>query len=71
VAPALRWSVLAAPLVAWCTSAPPRRRVRRDVVRRAALAQYRWALAETLGEQGPVAAAQRVGRRLRRAVRLR
>ena len=53
------------------TSAPPRRRVRRDVVRRAALTQYRWALAETLGEQGPVAAARRVGRRLRRAVRLR
>ncbi len=70
-APALRWSVLAAPLVAWCTSPPPRRRVRRDVVRRAALTQYRWALAETLGEHGPVAAAQRVGRRLRRAVRRR
>jgi len=70
-APALRWSVLAAPLVAWCTSTPPRRRVRRDVVRRAALTQYRWALAETLGEDGPAAAARRVGRRLRRAVRLR
>ncbi len=71
VAPALRWSVLAAPLVAWCESTPPRRRVRRDVVRRATLTQYRWALAETLGEHGPVAAARRVGRRLRRAVRLR
>jgi hypothetical protein len=69
IAPQLRWSVLARPLVEWCGSPPPRRRVRRDVVRRAALSQYRWALAETLHDQGSVAAARRVGRRLRRAVR--
>jgi glycosyltransferase involved in cell wall biosynthesis len=69
VAPDLRWSALAAPLIEWCASPPPRRRVRRDVVRRAALTQYRWALAETLREDGVSAAARRVGRRLRRAVR--
>jgi hypothetical protein len=70
MAPALRWSAVAAPLVEWCTGTAPRRNVRRDVVRRAALAQYRWALAETLGEEGAAAAARRVARRLRRAVRL-
>jgi glycosyltransferase involved in cell wall biosynthesis len=73
VAPSLRWSEVAAPLVAWCESAPARARrpVRRGTLRRAALGQYRWALGETLGEQGPAAALQRVGRRLRRAARLR
>ena len=40
-------------------------------MRRAALAQYRWALRETLADEGAGAAAKRVGRRLRRAVRLR
>jgi hypothetical protein len=71
LAPTLRWSAVTAPLVEWCASPAPRRAVRRDVVRRAALAQYRWALAETLGEEGPAAAARRVGRRLKRAIRLR
>jgi hypothetical protein len=72
-APSLRWDEVAAPLVAWCADAgtQPRRAVRRAVVRRAALEQYRWALPETLGAEGPAAAARRVGRRLRRAVRLR
>jgi hypothetical protein len=70
-APSLRWDAVAAPLVAWCAGAQPRRVVRRRVVRRAALAQYRWALLETLSADGPAAAARRIGRRLRRAVRLR
>jgi glycosyltransferase involved in cell wall biosynthesis len=71
LAPSLRWSAVAAPLVAWCEAAPPRRPVHRGTARRAALAQYRWALGETLGEEGVAAAARRVGRRLRRAVTLR
>jgi glycosyltransferase involved in cell wall biosynthesis len=73
VAPSLRWSEVTRPLVEWCAVAPtqPRRAVRRDVVRRAALTQYAAALPETLAEQGASAAARRVGRRLRRAVRLR
>jgi len=71
--PALRWSRVAAPLVAWCEDARvrPRRAVRRGAIRRAALSQYRWALRETLADEGAGAAARRVGRRLRRAVRLR
>lgn len=73
VAPSLRWSEVAAPLVAWCedAAARPRRRVDHATVRRAALAQYRWALRETIAEEGAGAAARRVARRLRRAVRLR
>jgi glycosyltransferase involved in cell wall biosynthesis len=73
LAPTLRWDVVAAPLVDWCASAAgrPRRRVRRSAVRRASLAQYRWALGETLAEDGAGAALRRVGRRVRRAVRLR
>jgi hypothetical protein len=73
LAPSLRWSQVAAPLVAWCADAAarPRRQVRRATVRRAALAQYRWALPETLADEGAGAAVRRVGRRLRRAVRLR
>ena len=73
LAPSLRWSEVAAPLVAWCedVAARPRRPLRRAVVRRAALTQYRWALSETLADEGGRAAAARVGRRLRRAVRLR
>ena len=72
-APGLRWSAVAAPLVAWCETAAerPRRPVRRGIVRRAALGQYRWALAETLGDEGAAAALRRVGRRLRRGARLR
>jgi glycosyltransferase involved in cell wall biosynthesis len=72
-APGLRWSTAVAPLAAWCATAPAneRRPVRRGVVRRAGLAQYRWAFGETLAGEGPAAAARRVGRRLRRAVRLR
>jgi glycosyltransferase involved in cell wall biosynthesis len=71
LAPSLRWSAAAAPLAAWCAAPPPRRPRHRATARRAALAQYRWALGETLGEEGAAAAARRVGRRLRRAVRLR
>jgi glycosyltransferase involved in cell wall biosynthesis len=73
VSPSLRWSRVAAPLVAWCADAAarPRRSISRATVRRAALAQYRWALRETLADEGAGAAAKRVGRRLRRAVRLR
>jgi glycosyltransferase involved in cell wall biosynthesis len=71
LAPALRWSAVAAPLVEWCAAPPPRRRPHRRTARRAALTQYRWALGETLGEEGVVAAARRVARRLRRAVTLR
>jgi glycosyltransferase involved in cell wall biosynthesis len=72
-APALRWDAVAEPLVRWCASARerPRRRVRRGVVRRATLAQYRWALPQTLADEGALAAARRVGRRLRRAGTLR
>ena len=69
VAPSLRWEAVTAPLAAWCAAPPPRRRVRRGTVRRAALGQYRWALAETLGDEGPRAALARVARRLRRGVR--
>ena len=65
----LRWEAVAAPLAAWCAAPPPRRPVQRATVRRAALGQYRWALAETLGDDGPRAAAARVLRRLRRGVR--
>jgi glycosyltransferase involved in cell wall biosynthesis len=70
--PTLRWSRVAAPLVAWCEDAVarPRRPVRRGTIRRAALSQYRWALRETLADEGVGAAARRVGRRVRRAVRL-
>ncbi len=69
VAPGLRWEAVAAPLAAWCAAPPPRRPVPRAAVRRSALGQYRWALAETLGDDGPRAAAARVLRRLRRGVR--
>jgi hypothetical protein len=71
LAPSLRWSEAIAPLAAWCAAPPPRRPVHRATARRAALAQYRWALGETLADEGALAAARRVGRRLRRAVKLR
>jgi glycosyltransferase involved in cell wall biosynthesis len=69
--PRLRWSQAAAPLVEWCAEVGtrPRRRIRRGTLRRATLAQYRWALPETLADEGPAAAARRVGRRLRRGLR--
>jgi glycosyltransferase involved in cell wall biosynthesis len=69
--PELRWSEVARPLVEWCgrISELPPRRPRRDVLRRAARAQYTRALVETVESQGPVAAARRVGRRLRRWAR--
>jgi glycosyltransferase involved in cell wall biosynthesis len=69
--PDLRWSAVARPLVDWCgriAELPPRR-PRRDVLRRAARAQYARGLAETLEADGPAAAARRVGRRLRRWAR--
>jgi glycosyltransferase involved in cell wall biosynthesis len=71
VRPSLAWSEAARPLVDWCARVRelPPRRPRRDVLRRAARAQYTRAFAETLETEGPAAAARRVGRRLRRAVR--
>jgi glycosyltransferase involved in cell wall biosynthesis len=71
VAPSLRWERVAAPLVEWCASARPPREVRRGTLRRAMLAQQRWALEETLAQEGALAAARRVARRLRRARTLR
>lgn len=67
VAPSLRWDRVAAPLVEWCASEQPRRGIRRGALRRAMLGQQRWALEETLAEEGALAAARRIGRRLRRA----
>jgi glycosyltransferase involved in cell wall biosynthesis len=69
--PGLRWSAVAEPLVDWCAAAPPRRRVRRGVLRRATLSHYRWALPQTVAERGALAAAKRVARRVRRAGTLR
>jgi len=69
--PTLVWSEVARPLVAWCGrihELPPRR-PRRDILRRAARAQYRRALAETIQRDGIQAAARRVGRRVRRWAR--
>jgi glycosyltransferase involved in cell wall biosynthesis len=69
--PGLTWGEAARPLVDWCArihQVPPRR-PRRDVMRRAARAQYTRALAETVETEGLTAAARRVGRRLRRAAR--
>lgn len=69
--PRLRWSEAARPLVDWCAhihELPPRH-PRRDVLRRAARAQYTHALTETVEAEGARAAARRVGRRLRRLVR--
>ena len=71
LAPSLRWDRVAAPLVEWCASAQPRRAIRRGAVRGALLSQQRWALEETLAEEGPAAAMRRVARRLRRARTLR
>jgi glycosyltransferase involved in cell wall biosynthesis len=73
VAPSLQWHRVAQPLVEWCAAARerPRRAVRRGVVRRATLDHYRWALPQTLADDGPLAALGRVGRRLRRAGTLR
>ena len=69
--PSLVWSEAVRPLVDWCgrIGELPPRQPRRDVLRRAARAQYARALTETLETEGPAAAARRVGRRLRRAVR--
>jgi glycosyltransferase involved in cell wall biosynthesis len=69
--PRLAWREAAHPLVEWCgrIGELPPRQPRRDVLRRAARAQYARAFAETLQTEGPAAAARRVGRRLRRAVR--
>jgi glycosyltransferase involved in cell wall biosynthesis len=71
VAPSLRWDRVAAQLVEWCASERPRRRLRRGALRRATLAQQRWALEETLAAEGPLAALRRIGRRLRRVRTLR
>jgi glycosyltransferase involved in cell wall biosynthesis len=71
VAPSLRWDRVAAPLVEWCATAQPRRAIRRGAVRRATLAQQRWALEDTLAEEGAGAALRRITRRLRRVRTLR
>jgi glycosyltransferase involved in cell wall biosynthesis len=71
VAPELRWSAVAEPLVQWCATEQPRRRVRRSALRRATLSHYRWALPQTVAERGAMAAARRVARRLRRVGTLR
>ena len=67
----LVWSEAARPLVDWCgrIGELPRRQPRRDVLRRAARAQYARAFAETVETEGVAAVVRRVGRRLRRAVR--
>jgi hypothetical protein len=70
-APSLRWERVAAPLAAWCSADVPRRAIRRGVVRRATLGHYRWALPQTLADEGVAAAVRRIGRRLRRAGTLR
>jgi glycosyltransferase involved in cell wall biosynthesis len=69
--PSLVWNEAARPLVDWCgrIHALPPRRPRRNVLRRAARAQYTRALAETVQQDGVRVAARRVGRRLRRWVR--
>ena len=69
--PALTWSEVSRPLVDWCGrihELPPRR-PRKDVLRRAARAQYARALAETIQEDGIQAGARRVGLRIRRWAR--
>jgi glycosyltransferase involved in cell wall biosynthesis len=69
--PSLVWSEVTRPLVHWCArihELPPRR-PRKDVLRRAARAQYARALAETIQQDGIQAGARRVGRRIRRWVR--
>jgi glycosyltransferase involved in cell wall biosynthesis len=71
VAPTLHWDRVAAPLVEWCASPQPRRGVRQGAVRRELLAQQRWALEDTLAAEGPLAAARRIARRLRRLRTLR
>jgi hypothetical protein len=70
-APSLQWERVAAPLVEWCAGEQPRRAVERGALRRAMLRQQRWALEETLAEEGAAAAARRIARRLRRARTLR
>jgi glycosyltransferase involved in cell wall biosynthesis len=71
VAPTLRWDTVAAPLARWCAEPQPRRAVRRRAVRKATHGQYRLALEETLATEGVLAAARRIGRRLRRVKTLR
>jgi glycosyltransferase involved in cell wall biosynthesis len=71
VAPTLQWERVAAPLVEWCAHEQPRRTVEQGALRRAMLRQQRWALEETLVQDGALAAARRVARRLRRGRTLR
>jgi hypothetical protein len=71
VAPSLQWERVAAPLVEWCAAEQSPRAVKRGALRRAMLGQQRWALEETLADEGPGAAARRIARRLRRARTLR
>jgi glycosyltransferase involved in cell wall biosynthesis len=69
--PSLLWPEVTRPLVDWCGrihELPPRR-PRKDVLRRAARAQYTRALADTIQQDGIQAGARRVGRRLRRWAR--
>jgi glycosyltransferase involved in cell wall biosynthesis len=70
IAPSLRWSEVAGPLIDWCSRAPalPARRVPGRVLRRALRGQYLRILPETARTKGVGAAARQVGRRVRRAL---
>lgn len=70
LAPSLRWSEAARPLIEYCMSCrelPPRRK-RSGVVALATLGQYRRILPETYRAKGPAEAVRKVLRRLRRAL---
>jgi glycosyltransferase involved in cell wall biosynthesis len=68
--PALRWSEVAKPLLAWCERAPglPPRHVRRGVLSRALRGQYVRTIPETARTKGAGAAVRQVARRVRRAL---
>lgn len=70
VAPSLRWSEVARPLVDWCGRAPslPPRRTSGRVLRRVVRGQYLRILPETARTRGVRAAVRQAGRRVRRAL---
>jgi glycosyltransferase involved in cell wall biosynthesis len=70
IAPSLRWSEVARPLVDWCARAPALapRRAPRSALRRALLGQYLRILPETARTRGIPAAARQVGRWVRRTL---
>jgi hypothetical protein len=71
LAPALRWSECARPLVQFCVDpgARPRRRAPRGTVARATLGQYRDVLAGLWEHRGPADAVRALPRHLARALR--